>query len=87
MHVITTPDLFHMMITLLLSHIQRKTGCLSFFYHKGSPSPHQSPKDEFPAPAVRPVRHLLEVLGLHFPQVLLLREPCSSPGAAALEGP
>lgn len=89
LHLITAPDLLHddMTISLSFRHIQRATGCLSIFYRKGSPSPHQSPEDEFPAPAVRPVRHLQDVLGLHFPWVLLLKDLCSSPGAAALGGP
>lgn len=53
---------------------------MSFSYHKGSPIAHQSPQDEFPAPAVRPVRHSQAVLGRHFPFGPLLGEPHTPAG-------
>lgn len=73
LHLITTPDLLPDNNSVFQPHPKADWMSVSSLYHKGSPSPYQSHKHEFPDPA--DFQHLQDI-----PLVPLLRELCSSPG-------
>lgn len=77
LHLITTPDLLPDNNSVFQPHPKADWMSVPFLSNEGSPSPYQSHKHEFPEPAD---------FQLEIPLVHLLRELCSSPGAA-LEDP
>lgn len=73
LHLITTPDLLPDDNSVFQPHPKADWMSVSLLYHKGSPSPYQPHKHEFPEPAE--FQHLQDI-----PLVPLLRELSSSPG-------